>query len=158
MKLLRLGVFSLLFIVTACGLFEPEDGTVVVYGTFTGAIPENVMGVRLVAVFYSPYTNNYAYRDDINAPTMKISDITEAVIWTNEAFKTNHQARGDSTTFMTTFTLRPEDYSIQLQKMLPPPVAPGGGYTYSGMGRDSYMEVEVLPRKTITVRLRGTFD
>jgi hypothetical protein len=158
MKLLRFGVFSLLLVVNSCGLFSPEDGTVVVYGTFIGVIPDDVQGVRFIADFRDPYRySNYPNLDDLTHRGEKRVDISEAVIWTDEAFRASHHARGDSSTIKTTFTLSPEDYTIRLQQILPPQTY-GGGSIYDDMGSDSYRQIDIHPRKTITVRLRGTFD
>jgi len=157
MKLLRIGMLGLLLVVSACGLLNPQDGTVVVYGTFVGAIPVGVRGVRLVADSEIYPVNNYDSRDDVGPTPLPREDIAEAVFWTDAAFRASHHARGDSSTIRTTFTLKPDNYGVHLQQMLPPLLL-GGEYSYEGIGSDSSRPIKVYPRKTITVRLRGTFD
>ncbi len=133
----------MLLCISGCGLTNPDDGSVIVYGTVIGVIPDNVEGLRIFVRYPNP---DYTSRD-----------ISEALLWTDQSFRQSHHARGDSTTIKSTFTLRPNEYLISIQQVLPPEYS-GGDWRYYGFGYGGLTSVEVLSGKTLVINLRGSFE
>jgi len=147
MRLSHSVALCLILLITSCGLVEPQDGTIKAFGTVIGEIPDGVEGLRLVIWYHDQLG-----QDMPGDPTHRV--ISEALIWADESFIANHHARGDSTTILTTFTLRPNPYVLSFEKVLPP-LYPGNPFRYDSFESE---DVTVLSRKELVVRLRGSFE